>query len=193
MTFLQEGGDVGIFDATNTTRQRRQEILDRCYHADVDILFIESICDDPVLLRKNYEMKLSNSDYANMDRELALKDFTERLKQYESIYEPLDRAYDKNSPFIKLYNVRQKSPRFPQVGDFLQANRCNGVLESDVIFYLLNAHIQPRKIWLCIHGETDFDLRGVSGGDPDLDERGIRFSKELHDFVAAQGTVGMMR
>ena len=105
---------MGIFDATNTTRQRRQEILDRCYHADVDILFIESICDDPVLLRKNYEMKLSNSDYANMDRELALKDFTERLKQYESIYEPLDRAYDKNSPFIKLYNVRQKSSRFPQ-------------------------------------------------------------------------------
>ena len=44
---------MGIFDATNTTRQRRQEILDRCYHADVDILFIESICDDPVLLRKN--------------------------------------------------------------------------------------------------------------------------------------------
>ena len=73
MAFLQDGGDVGIFDATNTTRQRRylsvcrksvifrKEIVERCWHADVDVLFIESICNDPVLLNKNYEMKLSNS------------------------------------------------------------------------------------------------------------------------------------
>ena len=40
---------------------RRQKILERCYHANVDVLFIESICNDPVLLNKNYEMKLSNS------------------------------------------------------------------------------------------------------------------------------------
>ena len=39
----------------------RQKILERCYHANVDVLFIESICDDHVLLSKNYDMKLSNS------------------------------------------------------------------------------------------------------------------------------------
>lgn len=39
----------------------RKQIVERCWHADVDILFIESICNDPVLLKKNYEMKLSNS------------------------------------------------------------------------------------------------------------------------------------
>lgn len=71
MAFLNEGGDVGIFDATNTTRQRRywksfpliprKQVVERCWHANVDVLFIESICDDPVLLNKNYEMKLSNS------------------------------------------------------------------------------------------------------------------------------------
>ena len=71
MAFLMEDGDVGIFDATNTTRDRRQnanpvcdasqQILERCWHAEFDVLFIESICDDPVLLKKNYDMKLSNS------------------------------------------------------------------------------------------------------------------------------------
>ena len=35
------------------------------------------------------------------------------------------------------------------------------MLESDVVFYLLNAHIQTRKIWLCVHGETDFDAKGI--------------------------------
>ena len=106
MTFLQNGGDVGIFDATNTTRNRRKQIVERCWHADVDILFIESICNDPVLLAKNYEMKLSNSDYAKMDPETARKDFADRIKKYESIYETLDEVIDKDIPYIKLYNVR---------------------------------------------------------------------------------------
>ena len=108
-----------------------------------------------------------------MDRETALKDFKDRMKKYESIYETLDVEYDKDIPYIKLYNV----------GQYLTANRCNGVLESDVIFYLLNAHIQPRKIWLCLHGQTDNDSNRVVGGDPPINEDGIQFSKELHDFM----------
>lgn len=117
-----------------------------------------------------------------MDRETALKDFEDRLKQYESIYETLDEEFDKDTPYIKLYNV----------GQYLTANRCNGVLESDVIFYLLNAHIQPRKIWLCMHGETEYDRNGILGGDPPLNEDGVQFSKELHEFMNGKGGVGIM-
>lgn len=76
-----------------------------------------------------------------------------------------------------------------QVGQYLTANRCNGVLESDVIFYLLNAHIQPRKIWLCMHGETDYDKQGILGGDPSLNEDGVQFSKELHEFINGRSEV----
>lgn len=117
-----------------------------------------------------------------MDRETALKDFQDRMRKYESIYETLDRDFDKDIPYIKLYNV----------GQYLTANRCNGVLESDVIFYLLNAHIQQRKIWLCIHGETDFDKKGIHGGDPPLNEDGIQFSKELHDYLNEKREVGFL-
>ena len=89
--------------------------MERCWHAEFDVLFIESICDDPVLLKKNYDMKLSNSgnchepvslsDYSQMDPEEARRDFQDRLKQYESIYEPVDEELDKDIPYIKLYNV----------------------------------------------------------------------------------------
>lgn len=75
----------------------------------------------------------------------------------------------------------------------MKANYCNGVLESDVVFYLLNAHIQPRKIWLCAHGETDFDVKGILGGDPALNERGIHFSKALHDFINEKEGVADVR
>ena len=44
----------------------RQKVLERCWHADINVLFIESICNDPVLLKKNYEMKLSNSGYIEL-------------------------------------------------------------------------------------------------------------------------------
>ena len=107
-----------------------------------------------------------------MDPEAARRDFQERLQQYESIYETLDEEKDRDISYIKLYNV----------GQYLTANHCNGVLESEVIFYLLNAHI---------HGETDFDVKGILGGDPDLNDNGIRFSRELHDFINSQGEVRM--
>lgn len=34
-----------------------------------------------------------------------MKDFLLRLKQYESIYQTMDEDYDKDTPYIKLYNV----------------------------------------------------------------------------------------
>ena len=45
------------------------------------------------------------SDYSKMDPEEARRVFQERLKQYESIYEPVDEELDKDIPYIKLYNV----------------------------------------------------------------------------------------
>lgn len=170
---LEDNGDVGIFDATNTTRERRDEIVERCGHADLNILFIESICTDEKVLNANYRMKLKSPDYKNWPEELALADFKRRLKQYEDVYEPIDEEHDKNYSYIKLYNV----------GEHLKANHCNGVLASDVIFYLLNIHIKQRKIWLCMHGETDYTVKGILGGNPNLNKRGVAFSNKLYNFI----------
>lgn len=42
------GGEVAIFDATNTTRHRRLQVQEHCrnHATDVQIVFVESICDD---------------------------------------------------------------------------------------------------------------------------------------------------
>lgn len=60
ITFLLKGGDVGLFDATNSNIERRNYIACRCAHAGFNVLFLESICDDPVLIEKNCEMKLNS-------------------------------------------------------------------------------------------------------------------------------------
>jgi 6-phosphofructo-2-kinase len=60
---------VAIFDATNTTLERRQYLIDK-FHNKVQYMFIESICNDEETLRKNVELKLKYSpDYANTTSE----------------------------------------------------------------------------------------------------------------------------
>lgn len=60
---------VAIFDATNSTLERRQFLIDK-FHNKVQYMFIESICNDEETLRKNVELKLKYSpDYANSDPE----------------------------------------------------------------------------------------------------------------------------
>ena len=50
-------------------------------------------------------MSRLTSDYSKMDPEEARRDFQDRLKQYESIYEPVDEELDKDIPDIMLYHV----------------------------------------------------------------------------------------
>ena len=51
-------GDVGIFDATNTTRSRRQCVLEcAADYRNIQVVFVENICDDPAILAENYRVK----------------------------------------------------------------------------------------------------------------------------------------
>lgn len=86
------GCACGIFDATNTTRERREKVVRRVAQEQprVRLLFVESLCDDEELLQRNYRMKLANDDYKNQaDTDAALADFLERVRQYEKVYQPI--------------------------------------------------------------------------------------------------------
>jgi len=113
----QKGACVAIFDATNTTRHRRHLLTERCKSEsdesgnDVSIVFVESICDDPKVLSRNYEMKLQNADYRGTDPKKAMADFMERVKQYEA---RCDRGVPSSIPRYR----RASSPGMMEVGGF---------------------------------------------------------------------------
>ena len=88
----ESGCACGIFDATNTTKARREKVRQRIAREQppVRLIFVESVCDDTVILDNNYRMKLSNDDYKGVDPEEALRDFKERVRQYEAVYERVD-------------------------------------------------------------------------------------------------------
>lgn len=167
---------VAIFDATNTTRARRATLLARAArHPEVKLMFIESICTDEEILRRNYALKLQNADYKDMDHDEALRDFTERVKAYEAVYEPVsDDEYEGRIAYIKLYNVGQK----------VTCRNCDGYLPSSISLYLQNVHITPRKIWLTLHSESIDQKAGILGRDSgNLTDGGRLYSMYLSKFV----------
>ena len=74
--------------------------------AEIPLVFIESICDDPAVIDANVrETKLTMPDYAGIDPEEAVRDFRARIAHYERVYEPVD---DDDGSYIKIIDVGQK-------------------------------------------------------------------------------------
>src|SRR5262245_13975970 len=89
--WLSGGGQVAIYDATNSTRTRRAMVRARCERAGIQVLFIEIVCDDPNIVEANIRStKLSSPDYENSDPDEAVADFRARIAHYERVYEPID-------------------------------------------------------------------------------------------------------
>ena len=102
---LNQGGAVGILDATNSTVKRRQQIVDRIRDREpkLGILFIESICRDQNLLEANMRLKLSGPDYRDKDPHKSLEDFKRRVAAYADAYVPLgDYEEDNDMQYIQV-------------------------------------------------------------------------------------------
>lgn len=176
--WLHERTDLAVafFDATNTTKARRAAILERVkQEPNTYLLFVESICDNPIILERNYKMKLQNQDYKNQDPELALADFKQRVIEYESVYEEVTDEEDRGrASYIKIYNVGEK----------VVTRRCSGYIPSQVAFHLMNVHISPRKIWLTQHAESLDQMRGLLGGDSgEMTSHGEEYALKLAQYV----------
>jgi len=136
--FQTPGNLIAILDATNSTKSRRRWIKDRCDAEGIETLFVESKCDDEELIMANIkEVKLTSPDYAGLDPEDAAKDFRERIRMYDRVYETLDED-ETDMTYCKIIDVGSK----------VIINRIQDYLQSRVVYYLMNLHIKPRSIWI---------------------------------------------
>ncbi|XP_027732609.1 6-phosphofructo-2-kinase/fructose-2,6-bisphosphatase [Vombatus ursinus] len=104
----REEGHVAVFDATNTTRERRSLILQFAKEHGYKVFFIESICDDPHIIAENItQVKLSSPDYKDCDREKVVEDFLKRIECYEMNYQPIDEELDRSEYAYTLANFIQ--------------------------------------------------------------------------------------
>lgn len=64
------------------------------------------------------------------------------------------------------------------VGRRFLVNRVQDHIQSRIVYYLMNIHVQPRTIYLCRHGESEHNLQGKIGGDSGLSSRGRKVGGE---------------
>ena len=51
--FFEQGGQVAVYDANNSNKERRNMIRDRFSAMGVQIMFIECVCDDEEMIERN--------------------------------------------------------------------------------------------------------------------------------------------
>ena len=211
VTDLAGGCACGIFDATNTTVDRREKVRQRVARegGGVKLLFLELVCDDEQQLDQNYALKLHNADYAGTDPEAALADFKERVRQYEMVYQHVIDSEDAEcAPLVAspstphgsdaepplLYQRSRSSSdarrsRLPgcikmiNAGKKLVATNCEGYMCNRLLGLLHSIHLGPRSIWIVLVGETTNDTRGFMGGDSPLSEAGLVYARAVRDWL----------
>ncbi|EAL66239.1 hypothetical protein DDB_G0282759 [Dictyostelium discoideum AX4] len=83
ISWLHNGGRVGIYDATNSTNERRQLVEKRCTREKMTVVYVESICNDASVIEHNIkETKLLSPDYQGVDPSKAVQDFRDRINHY---------------------------------------------------------------------------------------------------------------
>ncbi|XP_020108444.1 6-phosphofructo-2-kinase/fructose-2,6-bisphosphatase isoform X1 [Ananas comosus] len=173
LAWMQEGGQVGIFDATNSSRCRRNMLMQMA-EGKCKIIFLETICNDQRIIERNIRLKIQQSpDYAEEPNfEAGLRDFKERLANYEKVYEPVEEG-----SYIKMIDMVNG------YGGQLQVNNISGYLPGRIVFFLVNTHLTPRPILLTRHGESLDNVHGTIGGDTVLSDAGELYAKKLAKFV----------
>jgi len=176
----ERGSCVGIFDATNSTVERRQWIVAQATGL-ASVVFVEVICDDEEVLLENLLSKVRGSpDYAGMDEEEALKDLQGRVANYEKVYETVD---DDSMSYIKIFNMSSK----------IMANKVYGRLARSLLPYMLSLHVGLRPIYFVRAGlaeDAKLSALNADAGDEFLDpsteskgsnlsEHGKLFAKSL--------------
>lgn len=173
--FDSTDGVVAVFDATNSTKIRRTWIRNLLAQHNVEPFFVESWCNDEELIWNNImDVKTTSPDYVGQDPELAAKDFMERIKKYEEVYETMDEE-EAESSYVKIINVSSQ----------VVVNRIKSYLQSRIVYYVMNLHIKRRCIWLSRHGESEYNLTGKLGGDANLSPRGELYARKLPELVKA--------
>lgn len=178
----EEAGHVAIFDATNSTRERRAWLLAEAEAMGAQAMFVESITDDDELIGANVrEKQLHSPDFADLPSDAAAADFRERLAHYGQVYEPVGDAGDEDHlSYAKVIDA----------GRQVIANRIQGYVPTRAATILMNMHLVPRPILLTRHGQSEDNAAGRIGGDSALTAAGRTYAKALSAWVSDEFAEG---
>ena len=164
-------GAVALFDATNTTKERRRWLIERAKPTGAKVIFIESILtDEEVITRNIIASKVGVKDYVAVDAEQAVADFRERIQHYERVYETVT---EKDLSWIKLIDG----------GREIACNNIRGFLPTRIMTFLVNLHMQREPFYFSRHGQSEYNQLEKVGGDSGLTSAGEEYAVSLGQWV----------
>ena len=79
-----------------------------------------------------------------------------------------------------MINNRDRSwVKLADVNQVIISNRILNHLQSRMVYFLMNLHLKKRNIYICRHGESEFNVQGRIGGDPELSSQGKKVNSKL--------------
>lgn len=85
--FIEENGQIVVFDVINIIWERRDMILNFVEQNFFKVFFVEFVCDDfDVIVVNILEVKVLSFDYFERNRENVMEDFLKRIECYKVIY-----------------------------------------------------------------------------------------------------------
>lgn len=169
--WLDDGGQVAIFDATNSNVDRRNYLCNNSGKYSDKILFIELISENKNIIENNLKLKLISPDYVDKSETSAMDDFKKRLDFYNKCYQTIEDS--ENLRYIKIINFTEK----------LIINNVIGINETLVMSYLMNLRLNKHPIYISRHGESQNNIKSIIGGDPNLTEKGEDYAIKLHKYI----------
>lgn len=151
-------------------------LREHCERQGMHLLFIESICTLEDVVRANIvQVKQRSPDYAHATSiEAVLDDFTQRIRHYQEVYQSVGVASDEaQCSYVKLVNT----------GERAIVNRIASYRQSQIVYFAMNLHIRPHRIYIVRHGETEYNEAGRIGGDSSLSSRGWEFARKLPELL----------
>ncbi|XP_047124093.1 6-phosphofructo-2-kinase/fructose-2,6-bisphosphatase 1 isoform X1 [Hydra vulgaris] len=167
---------VVIFDASNTTRSRRESVYSFCIEHSIKPFFIESVFNDEDIIDSFVkDIQEYSPDYVETNYEERVNDFNKRMKHYKDEYETISdqNEIEKKFSYIKTINA----------GKQFLINNANGYLHSQVVYYLMNIHTQKRSLYITAHGECDYNVKQELGGNSGLTKTGKLFASALSEYM----------
>lgn len=166
--FVENRGQVAIYDAINGSTEGRDALQKRFKAIDVNVLFIESLIDSDSLLQNSLRDATKSPDYSGWPADKATADLAQRIQEAQTFYEEI--GSDSGLSFIKSINF----------GERLVMTRSQfGYLTNRMTFFLMNTRIKQGRIFFARCGDSEGTLH-LYNSDPPLTEKGRKHAESLY-------------
>tara|TARA_B110000003_G_scaffold98287_1_gene100463 strand:- start:5063 stop:6826 length:1764 start_codon:yes stop_codon:yes gene_type:complete len=184
---------------SGTSKERRRAILKELEDLERDLdstgprrmkvktIFIETTLTREELVEEVLAQRVArdarNGRVREDEIEAAKESWRRRLDEYRKLYVTLQEdGSEDDLSYIKLYNY----------GERVQTNKMRAYLPQRIVQFLTATHPTAHKIYLCRHGESEYNVTGRLGGNSGITAKGVAFSEILSRF-ALEKICGMER